>query len=119
MEPSVGNQDKAFPENWHENLQLFSLTLTSQVITSYYQTISKINEEIEKSNKKKNAELQAKLGRNESEEIISTLENNNELNSIHLKQRKAKKSNFLKLKPKNQYPSEENEEIIHTGKRTN
>ena len=119
MESFVGNQDKAFLETWHENLQLFSLTLTSQVITSYYQTISKINEEIEKSNEKKKTELQAKLDRNESEEVISTLENNNELNSIHLKQRKAKKSNFLKLKPKNQYPSEENEEIIHTGKRTN
>ena len=119
MEPFAGNQDKAFLETWHENLQLFSLTLTSQVITSYYQTISKINEEIEKSNEKKQTELQAKLDRNESEEVISTLENNNELNSIHLKQRKAKKSNFLKLKSKNQYPSEENEEFIHTGKRTN
>ena len=69
--------------------------------------------------KRKNAELHTKLDRNESEEIISTLEKNNELNSIHLKQRKIKKFNFLKLKPKNQYPSEENEEIIHTGKRTN
>ena len=30
---------------------------------------------------------------------------NNELNSIHLKQRKTKKFVFLKLKPKNQYLS--------------
>ena len=54
--------------------------------------------------KRKNAELHAKLNRNESEEIISTLEKNNELNSIHLKQRKTKFV-FLKLKPKNQYLS--------------
>ena len=55
--------------------------------------------------KRKNAELHAKLDRNESEEIISTLEKNNELNSIHLKQRKTKKFVVLKLKPKNQYLS--------------
>ena len=51
--PSAGNQDKAFLENWHENLQSFSLTLMSQVITFYDQTISKVNEEIEKSSEKK------------------------------------------------------------------
>ena len=51
--PSVDNQDKAFLENWHENLQSFSLTLMSQVITFYDQTISKVNEEIEKSSEKK------------------------------------------------------------------
>ena len=91
-----------------------------QVITFFDQTISKVNEEIEKSReKKKNAELHAKLDRNKSEEIISTLQKNNELNSIHLKQRKTSRFIFLKLKPKNQYLSEENEEIIHTGKRTN
>ena len=55
--------------------------------------------------KRKNAELHAKPDRNESEEIISTLEKNNELNSIHLKQRKTKKFVVLKLKPKNQYLS--------------
>ena len=53
--------------------------------------------------KRKNAELHAKLDRNESEEIISTLEKNNELNSFHLKQRKTKKFIFLKLKPENQF----------------
>ena len=55
--------------------------------------------------KRKNAELHAKPDRNESEEIISTLEKNKELNSIHLKQRKTKKFVFLKRKPKNQYLS--------------
>ena len=69
--------------------------------------------------KRKNAELHAKLDRNESEEIISTLEKNNELNSIHLKQRKTKKFVFLKLKPKNQYLSLRKRRNIHTGKRTN
>ena len=48
--------------------------------------------------KRKNAESHAKFDRNESEQIISTLEMNNELNSIHLKQRKTKKFCFSKTK---------------------
>ena len=39
------------------------------------------------------------------EEIISTLEKNDELNRKDLQQRKTKKFNYLKLKPKNQSPS--------------
>ena len=114
VEPSIGNQDEAFFETWHENLQSFSLTLMSQVITFCDQTINKVNEEIEKTK----VELHTKLDRNEREEIISTLEKNDELNRKHLQQRKTKKFNYLKFKPKNQSPSEENEEIIHTEKRT-
>ena len=75
VEPSIGNQDEAFLETWHENFQSFSLTLMSQVITFCDQTINKVNEEIEKTK----VELHAKLDRNEREEIISTLEKNDEL----------------------------------------
>ena len=32
VKPSIGNQDEAFLETWHENLQSFSLILMSQVI---------------------------------------------------------------------------------------
>ena len=115
VEPSFGNQDEAFLETWHENLQSFSLTLMSQIITFCDQTINKVNEEIEKTK----VELHAKLDRNEREEIIFTLEKNDELNRKQLQQRKTKKFNYLKFKPKNQSPSEENEEIIHTEKTTN
>ena len=87
----------------------------SQVITFCDQTINKVIEEMEKTK----AELHEKLDRNEREETISTLEMNDELNRKHLQQRKTKKFNYLKFKPKNQSPSEENEEIIHTEKRTN
>ena len=45
VEPSVSNQDEAFLESWNENLQSFSLTLMSQVITFCDQIISKVNEE--------------------------------------------------------------------------
>ena len=86
MERSTGNQDEAFLETWHENLQSFSLTLMSQVITFCDQTINKVNEEIEKTK----VELDAKLDRNEREEIIFTLEKNDELNIKHLQQRKNK-----------------------------
>ena len=65
----------------------------SQVITFCDQTINKVNEEIEKSK----VELHAKLDRNEREEIISTLEKNDELNRKHLQQRKTKKCNYLNL----------------------
>ena len=73
MEPSIGSQDEAFLETWHENLQSFSLTLMPQVITFCDQTISKVNEEIEKTK----VEFHTKLDRNEHEEIFSTLEKNN------------------------------------------
>ena len=59
------------------------------------------------------------LDRSEREEIVSTLKKNNELNRKHLQQRKIKKFNYIKFKPKNQSPSEENEEIILTEKRAN
>ena len=111
VEPSIGNQDEAFIETWHKYIQSFSLTLMSQVMTF----CDKVNEEIEKTK----VELQAKLDRNEREEIISTLEKDEELNRKNLQQRKIKKFNYLKFKPKNQSLSEENEEIIHTEKRTN
>ena len=115
VEPSIGNQDEEFLETWHEKLRSFSLTLMSQVITFCDQTINKVNEEIQKIK----AELHAKLDRNKREEIISTLEQNDELNRKHLQQRKTNKLNYLKFKLKTQSPSEANEEVIHTEKRTN
>ena len=85
VEPSVGNQDEAFLITWHENFQWFSLTSMSQVINFCNQTISKVNEEIKKKTK---AELHTNLDRNECEEIISTLQKNDELKPKHLQQRK-------------------------------
>ena len=35
VDPSIGNQDEACLETWHENLQLFSLALMSQVINYF------------------------------------------------------------------------------------
>ena len=113
VEPSTGNQNEEFIETWHKNLQSFPLTLMLQVITFCDQTITTANEEIEKK-----VELHAKLDRDEREEIIFALEKNDELNRKNLQQCKLKKFDYLKRKPKNQSPSEENEEIIHTEKRT-
>ena len=39
VEPSIGNQDRTFLENWHEKLQSFSLTQMSEVIKFCDQTI--------------------------------------------------------------------------------
>ena len=44
-----------------------------------------------KKSKKAKSELHEKLDRNESKEIICTLEKNDELNRKHLQQRKTKK----------------------------
>ena len=74
----------------------------SQVITFCHQTINKVNQVIEKTK----GELNTKLDRNEREEIISALEKNDELNRRHRQQRKTKKFNYLKFKPKNQSPQE-------------
>ena len=81
-----------------------------QVTTFCDQTISKVNEEIEKAK----AALHAKIDRNEREQIIFVLERNDEeLNRKQIQQRKTKKFNYLKFKLKNQFPSEENEDIIY------
>ena len=108
MERSTGNQDEAFLETWHENLQSFSLTLMSQVITFCDQTINKVNEEIEKTK----VELDAKLDRNEREEIIFTLEKNDELNIKHLQQRKTKKFNYLNLNLKINPPQKKTKKLF-------
>ena len=75
-------------------------------------TIGKVNEKIEKTRKQQ-------LERNKPEEIISIIAKNDELSKKYQQQRKTKTFFYLKFKPKNQCPSEENEEIIHIEKRTN
>ena len=55
--------------------------------------------------------------RKKREEVISTLEKNDELNEKHIQ--KTKKFDYLKFKPKNQSPLEENKEIITQKNRTN
>ena len=79
--------------DWHKTFQPFSPTLMSQLITFCDQTISNVNEEIEKTK----AKLHAKLDRNKREQNTSTLEENDELNRKHLQQRKSKKCNYLKF----------------------
>ena len=75
VELFIGNQEEAFLETWHENPEPLFLTLLLQVITFCDQIISKVNEEIKKKQKTK-VELHTKLDRNEREEIIFILENN-------------------------------------------
>ena len=89
VEPSFGNQDEAFLETWHENLQSFSLILMSQIITFCDQTINKVNEEIEKTK----VELRAKLDRNEREEIILHLKRT--MNSTENNYNKEKQRNLI------------------------
>ena len=55
--------------------------------------------------------------RKKREEVISTLEKNDELNEKHIQ--KTKKFDYLKFKPKNQSPLEENKEIITQKNRAN
>ena len=90
IEPSIGNQDEAFLEKWHEKLQSFSLNLMADVITFCDTTIAKVSEDIEKTN----TELQSKLDQSERDEIITTLRKNDEINRKYLQQRKTKKYNY-------------------------
>ena len=66
--------------------------------------------------KKTKAKLHPKHDRNKREKIISVLEKNDELNRKHPRQRKTKKFNYLKFKPKNQLSSEVNEKSLATKK---
>ena len=81
----IRNQDEAFLEIWHGNLELFSLTLMLKIVTTSHLTISKVNEEIEETK----AEFLSKPDRNENEKIISTLEKNDELNRYNKEKQRS------------------------------
>ena len=102
IEPSIGNQDIEFIETWHERLQGFSLTLMLEVINLCDRTIENISEGIAKTKR----ELNQQLNDNEREEIIAASQRNDEVNKKHLEQRKRKKFNYLKYKPKTENPFE-------------
>ena len=102
IEPSIGNQDGEFIETWHERLQGFSLTLMLEVINLCDRTIENISEDIAKTKRV----LNQQLNDNEREEIIAASQKNDEVNKKHLEQQKRKKFNYLKYKPKTQNPFE-------------
>ena len=77
-------------------------------------TIENVSEGIEKIKR----ELNQQLNYNEREEIISALVKNDKLNKKHTEQRKRKKFNYLKYKPKIKNTSKKNEPPHQTERPT-
>ena len=89
VEPSIGNRDEEFLNNWHELLNGFSKTLTKNVIAYSEATIKRTADEI----KEVTDELKALVTTRVYTDIETTLSNNDKSRSNELTQRKNR--NFI------------------------
>ena len=72
VEPSIGNRDDDFLQKWHDRLETFSKTLTSDVIEYCEQVIAKTDEEI----KEKTARLKDQVSTTVFADISNTITTN-------------------------------------------
>ena len=96
LEPTIGNHDQQFLDNWYSKLKQFSISLMEDIVTFCETTIKSTDIDI------KNTEDSLKTSTNKSQfEAIKTEITKNEVASKNfLKQKKFKKYNNLKYKPK-------------------
>ena len=97
FEPTIGNYDQEFIDNWYSNLKDFSLILMKQIVVFCEKTEAKTQTstitEIE-------ATLKQQLKENDYAEIQYTIKVNETVTKQMLPQWKFKKFNTLKFKPK-------------------
>lgn len=95
LEPTLGNHDQEFLDNWFSKLNEFSLNLMNDIVTFCDKTIAKTNEDV------KNTEfaLKSATEKEEFEQIERAIKTNEESTKRLLQQKKFKKYNTLKHKP--------------------
>ena len=96
LEPTSGNYDQEFIDNWYSNLKDFSLILVKQILTYCKKTIEKSQTK----KKKIEAYLKQQLKKDDYAEILNIIKVNETVKKQILHQRKFKKFNTLKYKPK-------------------
>ena len=96
LEPTIGNHDQNFLDNWYSKLKNFSLTLMGDIVKFCDKTITETNVEINKTE----TSLKASTDQEQFQAIKNEIINNEEAAKKALQQKKFKKFNNLKYKPK-------------------
>ena len=96
LEPKIGNYDQEFIDNWHSNLKDFSCILLKQIV----EFCEKTEEKTQTSITEVEVTLKQQLKKDDYAEIQSTVKVNETAAKQILYQRKFKKFNTLKYKPK-------------------
>ena len=97
LEPTIGNQNQEFLDNWYSKLKDFSLILTKDIVKYCDDTIKETGALINSTEAllKQNMEIE------EYRDIEEVILQNEETTKCTLKQQKFKKFNYLKYKPVN------------------
>ena len=96
LEPKIGNYDQEFIDNWHSNLKDFSRILLKQIVAFCEKTEEKTQTNITEIE----VTLKQQLKKDDYAEIQSTVKVNETATKQIFHQRKFKKFNTLKYKPK-------------------
>ena len=96
VEPTVGNYDQEFIENWYFNLKNSSLILVKQIVTYWEKTEEKTQTSITEVE----ATLKQQLKKYGYAEKQNTIKGNETVTKQILHQQKFKKFNTMKYKPK-------------------
>ena len=95
LEPTIGNYDQEFIDNWYSNLKDFSFILVKQIVTYSKKTKKKTQTRISEIK----ATLKQQLKKDDYAEILNITEVNETVKKQILHQRKFKKFNTLNYKP--------------------
>ena len=116
LEPTIGNHDQEFLDNWYSKQMQFSLSLMKDIVQFCDKTINKTAQDI------KNTESSLKRNASQSQyhAIQTEINANEDSTRTVLQQRKLKKYNNLKYKPKSTNQTrvqEEQEDLPHEKNR--
>ena len=111
LEPTIGNQNQEFLDNWYSKLKDFSLILTKDIVKYCDDTIKETGALINSTEAllKQNMEIE------EYRDIEEVILQNEETTKCTLKQQKFKKFNYLKYKPVNDKTLQPIETVVQQG----
>ena len=112
LEPTIGNHDQEFLDNWHSKQKQFSLSLMKDIVQFCDKTINKTAQEI----KNTESSLKRHASKSQYHAIQTEINTNEDSTRKVLQQRKLKKYNNLKYKPKSINQTrvqEEQEDLPH------
>ena len=96
LEPTIGNHDQQFLDNWYSKLKEFSLSLMKDIVSFCEKTIKSTTNDINNTE----ASLKNLTSQQQFDEIQTEISKNESSAKKILKQKKFKKYNHLKHKPK-------------------
>ena len=104
LEPTIGNHDQEFLDEWYQILDQTSFTLINKIVKFCEKTVVNATTDI----KAIELSLKKNMEKEEFEKIEDAINQNDEANKRMLKQRKFKKFNYLKHNPKKEVKQQPN-----------